>query len=395
MAETQVIHDAGHDVQSWQALAELALRGLRNTYGFDTSFLPHTMRWDGRRATPHGRNTRYVLISLLGLARARAVVEIDDEFVGSLWARVARTFATVAHSPGDLGLGLWARALHGCGHSLFSAERALKIFRERDRACDSVDLAWLLLGADHALFHGVDDGSGEQLAEGTKRALLALYNPESKLFYRHARGGPFAGISRRIACFANQIYAVMALAIHARRTGCEESAMIGREVADNLCRLQGPLGQWWWLYDAKRGPVVDGYPVFSVHQDGMAPMALLETTAAGGRSFAREVERGFAWISGENELRRNLVHREEGLVLRDIHRSGVGRTRRMIRAATWRLGWRGRANAGPAESPFVVNHECRPYHLGWILYAAALVHRAIKQCPPESIEANLSGRLDE
>jgi hypothetical protein len=149
------------------------------------------------------------------------------------------------------------------------------------------------------------------------------------------------------------------------------------------------------LYDAKRGPVVDGYPVFSVHQDGMAPMALLETTAAGGRSFAREVETGRAWIFGENELRRNLVHREEGLVLRDIHRSGVGRTRRMIRAATWRLGWRGRANAGPAESPFVVNRECRPYHLGWILYAAALVHRAIKQCPPESIEANLSGRLDE
>jgi hypothetical protein len=345
------------------------------------------MRWDGRRAAHEGRNTRYALISLLGLAKARDILETDDDFTTSLWARVAHNDSTVSHSPGDLGLGLWARALHGRGHPLFSAERALKVFRERNRSCDSVDLAWLLLGADHALLNGVDDGHGEQLAAETKRALLSLYNPESKLFYRHGRGGPFAGVSRRIACFANQIYPVTALAVHARRTGCEKSASVGRDAANNLCRLQGSLGQWWWLYDAKRGPVVDGYPVFSVHQDGMAPMALLETTVAGGRSYAREIEKGLSWVFGENELRENLVQRDEGLVLRDIHRAGAGRTRRMIRGTAWCLGWRGRADAGQAEAQFVVNRECRPYHLGWILYAAALLHQAVKQAPSDRIES--------
>jgi len=387
MSDTHVLDRTVRDTQTWQALAELALRGLRDTYGRDSTLLPHTMRWDGRRATHEGRNTRYALISLLGLAKARDIVETDDDFITSLWTRVAHNDSTVSRSPGDLGLGLWARALHGRGHPLFSAERALKIFRERSGACDSVDLAWLLLGADHALLGGVDDGHAEQLAVNAKQALLALYNPASKLFYRHGRGGPFAGVSRRVACFANQIYPVTALAVHARRTGCEESASVGREVANNLCRLQGPLGQWWWLYDAKRGPVVDGYPVFSVHQDGMAPMGLLETTVAGGRSYGREIEKGLAWIFGENELDVNLVHREEGFVLRDIHRAGIGRARRMIRGTMWCLGWRGRAIVNQSQARFVVNGECRPYHLGWILYAAALVHRAIKQCPPPRIEA--------
>jgi hypothetical protein len=387
MPDTHVLDRTACDTPTWQALAEVALRGLRNTYGPDASSLPHTMRWDGRRAAPEGHNARYALISLLGLAKARDIVETDDDFTTSLWARVAHNDSTIRHSPGDLGLGLWARALHGRGHPLFSAERALKVFRERNRLCDSVDLAWLLLGADHALLNGVDDGHGEQLATETKRALLSLYNPESKLFYRHGRGGPFAGVSRRVACFANQVYPVMALAVHARRTGCEEAASVGRDAADNLCRLQWSMGQWRWLYDAKGGSVVDGYPVFSVHQDGMAPMALLETTATGGRSYASEIERGLGWIFGQNELDVNLVHREEGFVLRDIHRAGIGRVRRMIRGTMWCLGWRGRAIVNQSQARFVVNGECRPYHLGWILYAAALVHRAIKQCPPEKIEA--------
>lgn len=376
MSDTHVLDRTGHDTQAWQALAELALRGLRDTYGRDSTLLPHTMRLDGRRAAHEGRNTRYALISLLGLAKARDIVETDDDFITSLWARVAQDDSTIRHSPGDLGLGLWARALHGRGHPLFSAERALKVFRERNRPCDSVDLAWLLLGADHALLGGVDDGQGEQLAAETRRALLSLYNPESKLFYRHGRGGPFAGISRRVACFANQIYPVTALAVHARRTGCEKSASVGREAADNLCRLQGPLGQWWWLYDAKEGAVVDGYPVFSVHQDGMAPMALLETARAGGRSFATEIERGLDWIHGANELRRNLVLEDQGLILRDIHHRGVGRLRRALRGALWCCGARSVRMVYDPAARYEINPECRPYHLGWVLYAAGLIAEA-------------------
>lgn len=388
MAEKRSSLRLSHDVQAWQALSELALRGLRHTYGLDTSFLPHTMQWNGAKAVPQGTNVRYALISILGLARAAGLVE-DNDLIASLWTRVSRNFAAIARSPGDLGLGLWARSLCGGGHALFSAERAMSVFRERIAACDSVDLAWLLLGADHARLAGIEVDLAETLSTEAASRLLGLYNPDSKLFRRHGRSGVFSGVSQRVPCFANQIYPVMALAVHSRRVSCERTALVGRAVADHLCGLQGPLGQWWWLYDASLGPVVDGHPVFSVHQDGMAPMALLETTVSGGRSFVREIEKGLAWIFGENELKRSLVLREQGLVLRDIHRTGAGRVQRMIRGTSWCLGLGRGRRWDSASSRCVINQECRPYHLGWILYAAALIHEAHHRRQEEQLSETL------
>ena len=52
------------------------------------------------------------------------------------------------------------------------------------------------------------------------------------------------------------------------------------ETADALCRLQGPAGQWWWIYDVERGTPAIRYPVYSIHQDAMGPMALLAVSLA-------------------------------------------------------------------------------------------------------------------
>jgi hypothetical protein len=212
-----------------------------------------------------------------------------------------------------------------------------------------------------------------ELTQLVKEALLKLYNETTGLFYRHGRTGPTQCVSRRIACFANQVYPLMALAIHSPRSGCERSARIAKNLADLLCEHQGPLGQWWWLYDAAEGNVVDGYPVFSVHQDGMAPMALLEVATALSVSYEEQIDKSLKWIYGENELRSSLVLPEQGLVLRDIHRQGVGRIRRMIQGGLWVCGWRGEPKPAVESTSFVMNQECRPYHLGWLLYAAGMM----------------------
>ena len=59
-----------------------------------------------------------------------------------------------------------------------------------------------------------------------------------------------------------------------------------------ICELQGPDGQWWWHYDTRTGKVVEGYPVYSVHQDSMAPMALLDLEDAGGPQHSEAITRG-------------------------------------------------------------------------------------------------------
>ena len=357
-------------LKPWRELAALALAGLEKTYG--DGGLPRTRAWIDNHAVNQGVNVRYALISLLGLGRMAAGPPRARKLIDVLWDRVDQSLESTGVTAGDLGLGLWARMVTGRGPRAFSADVALRALRNDVKACDSVDLAWLLCGADAASESG-EFGACEDLMDAAKGHLLGLYNERTRLFYRHDRRGPTQSVSRRVACFANQIYPVMALGIHARRRGCAEALKVAGDVADNLVALQGKHGQWWWLYDAASGGVVDGYPVFSVHQDGMAPMALLELMNAGGRDFGDAIHKGLQWIFGKNELGQSMVLENEGLVLRDIHKRGVGRMSRMIEAGLWVCGWRrgdGRALSG---EQLEVNPECRPYHLGWILYAASLI----------------------
>jgi len=378
--------ESGCEIEVWRSLADVAIRGLHEIYARDTTALPHTLRWDGHTASCRGRNVRYALIALLGLAKGTEVIGAQEELVHSLWRRVIATGDSRNFTAGDLGLGLWARALHGVGDEVFTVDRAFRTYRNEPAACDSVDLAWLLLGSEHVIHSGAAVDRAEQLAREAKSALLTLYNPDTSLFYRHARRALASRVSRRIACFANQIYPVMALAAHVRRTGCNQAADIAGAVAGKLCKVQGDLGQWWWLYDVDLGEIVDGYPVFAVHQDAMAPMALLEASTVLDRCYAEPIQRGIRWVLGYNERGQSMVLPEHGLVLRDIHKRGVGRVRRMFDSILWCCGRHGRWGADGRSYSFEINRECRPYHLGWILYTAGLVlgsDTGLQDDPPE------------
>lgn len=349
------------------------MRGLHRTYAA-SQLLPHTMRWDGQTARAEGHNPRYALIALLGLAKGRLLVDNADSLADDLWRRIVQSENQAALSPGDFGLGLWASSLHRKSESPFIVERARQALQSNATRLDSVELAWLLLGASHALAAGIEPGASKQLAVTAYGHLRSLFNPSTSLFYRHGRTGLARTVSRRVPCFANQIYPVMALAHFAAFSGKHEALGIATAVAENLCALQGNLGQWWWLYDAKNGGVVDGYPVFSVHQDGMAPMALAELTKAGGRDFPLEIARSLVWIDGHNELSRPMALADEGLVLRDIHRAEIGRTRRALTATMHCMGIGNAQKSSTIGQSLVVNAECRPYHLGWILYAAGALN---------------------
>ena len=91
--------------------------------------------------------------------------------------------------------------------------------------------------------------------------------------------------------------------------------------ARHFCDVMGPAGQWWWHYDWRTGDVVEGYPVYAVHQDAMAPMALLAVEDAGGPSFAKEVALGLEWLRSSPELSGgSLVDDQAGLIWRKVAR---------------------------------------------------------------------------
>jgi hypothetical protein len=145
---------------------------------------------------------------------------------------------------------------------------------------------------------------------------------------------------------------------------------VANAVAQLICQAQGNAGQWWWHYDSRSGGVVEGYPVYTVHQHAMAPMALLDLVDAGGEEHFDSVCRGLRWLAGPPEAEVELILEEPPITWRKIARGDHRKLVRGLRAASTRLHNRTRFQAlDRLYPPGIVDRECRPYELGWLLMA--------------------------
>jgi hypothetical protein len=93
-------------------------------------------------------------------------------------------------------------------------------------------------------------------------------------------------------------------------------------VAGRIVDSQGPLGQWWWVYSRRTGGVIEGYPVYSVHQDGTAFLGLVPLGDLAGGDYAGPLALGLEWKLGANELSASLVQDEPPFISRCIQRVG-------------------------------------------------------------------------
>jgi hypothetical protein len=304
---------------------------------------------------PRGRSPRYTLICALGLLRARAagleVTVEPDELVSLAVDELDAGEITI----GDLGLLLWADARAG---KRWHDKVGFHIHRGLGAELpdlEGLELSWLVCGA---AVSGADILLDDVLAGQQAR------QEESGLF-RHRNAGRRA----RFPNFATQIYGVLALAVAAGH-GRDTALAPARRAADRLLSLQRPDGGWPWIFDSKTGRVVEPYEVYSVHQDAMAPMALLELSEASGDARYREAAlHGLEWVFGRNELGREMLDREIGILYRSIRRRrGLDRALLYANTAGAHLG---RAPFAGFRGPLEVNPTDRPYHLGWVLEAWA------------------------
>jgi hypothetical protein len=173
-----------------------------------------------------------------------------------------------------------------------------------------------------------------------------------------------------VGSFADQVYPLQALARAAALTGNRQLLHAANRTADRICQVQGEAGQWWWWYDARNGDVVEAFPVYSVHQHAMAPMVLLDLWEAGGHDHRAEVAAGLGWLDRHPEVAEELISDETGLVWRKVGRREPRKAARALAAATTgvRPGWH-LPGVDRLMPPTLVDHECRPYELGWLLYA--------------------------
>jgi hypothetical protein len=304
-------------------------------------------------------------ICLIGLSRAAIPVGDVTGAPAVICRRIAARIRAQGY-PGGLGLLLWANGALDCvapaalleeaGLDAMALERVLPTLT-------TMEVAWLVSGLLHSTGPGLRAACAAALHE-----LEARLNPDTLTFRHASTQAPLRHrMRRRIANFADQIYPIQALAFASIMLGDQRLRDLAVLCARRVVSTQGSLGQWWWHHDAETGRVAGAFPVYSVHQHSMAPMALHCVTEAGGLSFATSVGSSRAWLQA-NELGIDMADRATGIIWRSIERAEAP-VSRGLRHAGMLLG------SPPADAPaprLRLNPEMRPYEWGWLLYSAAI-----------------------
>jgi hypothetical protein len=304
--------------------------------------------WQLRRA---GTSLRYGAITALGLLRLpepdqRTVLAgmTAEDLVGQLAKGIDEISGL-----GDAALVCWAAA--ECGHGdLEHALRHLAALDQPERPVDVVSAAWVV----SALAAARPLADVERHLAAARQRLLAA---RGAAVYPHTTGSGAPWYRAHVGSFADQVYPIQALARLHRSADDPEALAVAGTVAGAIVSAQGAGGQWWWHYDSRSGAVVEGYPVYSVHQHAMGPMALLDLADAGGDGHLDAIRRGLRWLAAPPEGAAALILDEPPITWRKVARADHRKVVRGLRAASTRIVSGARIAALD-----------RAYELGWLLY---------------------------
>jgi hypothetical protein len=312
---------------------------------------------------------RYTMMTLLGLHRYERSGRRSTVAIAPVLNALLRDFGWIRNA-GDLGLLLWT-----CAELV--PERLPEVYREvgapgalarfvDGRQGSTMEVAWYLTGIANCYLAGHGDLPGLAEQALAARQILEGNCGVSGVYGHLSRSRSWAGFVRgRIGTFADQVYPTIAFARLSQALEDDQARQMALRTAERMCELQAPLGEWCWHYDSVSGRVVSRYPVYSVHQHAMAPMMLLAAGKATGCDFSEAIYKGLAWISGHNELHRDFVEPSLGLVWRSIYLDS------MDAYADAALRFLQLRNGTADARRLKVRYECRPYELGWLLYAFA------------------------
>jgi hypothetical protein len=346
-------------------LRALSMSGLPMMFDPGRGLFSFTVRRQDGALRRAGMSGRYTAITLLGLAGEHPE-QVAQVLAGGSVETVARQLVRTAgprESLGDLALIAWAAWIAGCPADAVWAR--IELLDPVHAPVPTVELAWTLsaAAADPRRLRS-------RLAADIAARLRASFSERGRLF-PHSLGAASAAGRAHVSCFADLVYPVLALAQYGARAGDDRAIACALEGAQTMCRHQGADGQWWWHYDYRTGDVLERYPVYAVHQDSMAPMALFAAGEAAGTSFDGAIARGLRWLASAPELAGgSLIDRSAGLIWRKVARREPAKLSRYLQAGVSRLSPRLRApGLDLVFPPQTIDYEDRPYHLGWVLYA--------------------------
>lgn len=353
--------------QEIPALNALALRSLASLFAEEEKLFSRCVTLGQNGFHQEKTSLKRTIIALLGLHRLAESGETPPFDIPSMHDVVLADTSWVK-TVGDLGLLTWFTA--EC-----EPDRLRNLFNEFDFGCaletysdgrqaQTAGLAWFLAGIAHARL-----ACPQVLPVLTDVAVETYHllqdNQSDSGIFGHAAfsGFPQRTFYDRFGTFGDQISAIYALTTFARAFQIEEPLASALSCGNSMRALQGEMGQWWFLYDKRTCRVASRYPVLSLHQDGIAPVALLALSEATGQSFEEPICKGLSWIAGANELGQDLRSREGTLIWDSIGLRGGAL--KYWEAALSFLNIPRR----PQHRSLKVRYEARPDHFGWLLYA--------------------------
>ncbi len=188
------------------------------------------------------------------------------------------------------------------------------------------------------------------------------YNEKSNLFYHRGKG-----FRRRFPNFATQVYSLFSISKYLNEfmEGNNASYALKLEkCAQKLIKLQMSDGGWPWLYDVKRGSVVEPFEIYSVHQDSMAPMALLELARLVDSDYTDVIDLSLGWFN-QNHFGVEMIDENDNVIYRSLRRPKKIYDKLYLPYKTLHSYF---SEIHSDLKSFEVYKQCFSYHLGWILY---------------------------
>jgi hypothetical protein len=349
-------------------LCDLAAAGLVQMFDAEKQLFCDIYARTESGMARQGISHRYTLMTLLGLHRYETSGRKSPIAIEPVLDNLLRDRGWVTNA-GDLGLLLWTCAELAPDrvpqvYRDVKAPEALARFSDGQQGC-TMEVSWYLTGLANCRRIGYSDLPGLMGQVEASRKILESNCGPSGVYGHLARSKSLkAQLRRKIGSFADQVYPTIALSHLSMALQDNKAREMALRTARTICELQGGLGEWCWHYNSLTGRVVNRYPVYSVHQHAMGPMMLFAAGEATGNDFSEAIYRGLAWIGGQNELRFDFVDTALNLIWRCLY---LERADAYLDTALRALKMR-RGGAGGRPR---IRYECRPYELGWLLYAFA------------------------
>jgi hypothetical protein len=348
-------------------LRSIAVESLARMYRPEEKLFAFRLKKNRQSEILQGVSRRYTAIALVGLAGENenittkvlgdhSLEEVCDKLIGDI---------ELTNDLGEVSLTAWAARMLKHAHACKALE-VLRKFSPDMKLFPTIMLSWSL----SALTHDSDADTDETLARKFAQALMDSFNHKSGIFPPGTHRKGLGSICSHVSCFADLVYPIQALSHYHKASGDLRAAEIACSCAEHMCNLQGDAGQWWWHYDNRTGRVIERYPVYSVHQDAMAPMALFALEKFCGKSFPAAIEKGLNWLENPAEITGSLIDTGRKIIWRKVARREPAKFVRGFQAAASYIhpGLRTPA-VDTFFPPCCIDYESRPYHMGWILHA--------------------------